>query len=78
MPKFQANMNYITPSPPSSMKQCNKSAKCCKISYGTTFDERQLCSENHEVTVHRMSILPSKEKKLTGSVLVCIIGMIFW
>ena len=26
MPKFQANMNYIPPSPPSSMKQCNKSA----------------------------------------------------
>ena len=26
MPKFEANMNYILPSPPSSMKQCNKSA----------------------------------------------------
>ena len=26
MPKFKANMNYIPPSPPSSMKQCNKSA----------------------------------------------------
>ena len=26
MPKFEANMNYISPSPPSSMKQCNKSA----------------------------------------------------
>ena len=26
MPKFEANMNYIHPSPPSSMKQCNKSA----------------------------------------------------
>ena len=26
MPKFDANMNYIHPSPPSSMKQCNKSA----------------------------------------------------
>ena len=26
MPKFEANMNYIPPSPPSSMKQCNKSA----------------------------------------------------
>ena len=25
MPKFEANMNYIPPSPPSSMKQCNKS-----------------------------------------------------
>ena len=24
MPKFEANMNYIPPSPPSSMKQCNK------------------------------------------------------
>ena len=24
--KFEANMNYIPPSPPSSMKQCNKSA----------------------------------------------------
>ena len=26
MPKFEANINYIHPSPPSSMKQCNKSA----------------------------------------------------
>ena len=26
MPKFEANMNYIHTSPPSSMKQCNKSA----------------------------------------------------
>ena len=26
MPKFDANMNYIYPSPPSSMKQRNKSA----------------------------------------------------
>ena len=26
MPKFEANMNYIPSSPPSSMKQCNKSA----------------------------------------------------
>ena len=26
MPKFEVNMNYIPPSPPSSMKQCNKSA----------------------------------------------------
>ena len=26
MPKFEANMNHIPPSPPSSMKQCNKSA----------------------------------------------------
>ena len=26
MSKFEANMNYIPPSPPSSMKQCNKSA----------------------------------------------------
>ena len=26
MPKFEANMNYIPPSPPSFMKQCNKSA----------------------------------------------------
>ena len=26
MPKFKANMNYIPPSPPSSMTQCNKSA----------------------------------------------------
>ena len=26
MPKFEANMNYIPPGPPSSMKQCNKSA----------------------------------------------------
>ena len=26
MPKFEANMNYIPPSPRSSMKQCNKSA----------------------------------------------------
>ena len=26
VPKFEANMNYIPPSPPSSMKQCNKSA----------------------------------------------------
>ena len=26
MPKFEANMNYIPLSPPSSMKQCNKSA----------------------------------------------------
>ena len=26
MPKFEANLNYIPPSPPSSMKQCNKSA----------------------------------------------------
>ena len=26
MPKFEANMNYIHPSPQSSMKQCNKSA----------------------------------------------------
>ena len=25
MPKFEINMNYIPPSPPSSMKQCNKS-----------------------------------------------------
>ena len=26
VPKFEANMNYIPPSPPSSMKQCSKSA----------------------------------------------------
>ena len=26
MPKFEANMNFTPPSPPSSMKQCNKSA----------------------------------------------------
>ena len=26
MPKFEANMNYIPPSPPSSVKQCNKNA----------------------------------------------------
>ena len=26
MSKFEANMNYIHPSSPSSMKQCNKSA----------------------------------------------------
>ena len=26
MPNFEENMNYIPPSPPSSMKQCNKSA----------------------------------------------------
>ena len=26
MPKFEASMNYIHTSPPSSMKQCNKSA----------------------------------------------------
>ena len=26
MPKFEANMNYMPLSPPSSMKQCNKSA----------------------------------------------------
>ena len=26
MPKFEANMNYIPPSPASSMKQSNKSA----------------------------------------------------
>ena len=26
MPKFKANMNYIPPSPPSSMEYCNKSA----------------------------------------------------
>ena len=26
MPKFEANRNYKPPSPPSSMKQCNKSA----------------------------------------------------
>ena len=26
MPKFEANMNYIPTSPPSSMKQCTKSA----------------------------------------------------
>ena len=26
MPKFEANMNYIPPSPANSMKQCNKSA----------------------------------------------------
>ena len=34
MPKCEANMNYIPPSPPRSMKQCSY----CKISYGTTFD----------------------------------------
>ena len=26
MSKFKANMNYISPGPPNSMKQCNKSA----------------------------------------------------
>ena len=26
MPKFEGNMNYIPPSSPSSMKQCNKNA----------------------------------------------------
>ena len=26
MPKFETNMTYIPPSPPSSMKQCNKRA----------------------------------------------------
>ena len=26
MPKFEANVNYIPPSPPSYIEQCNKSA----------------------------------------------------
>ena len=26
MPKFEANTNYVPPSPPSYMKQCNKSS----------------------------------------------------
>ena len=35
MPKFEANMNYIPPSPSSSMKQCNKSAT---VKFQATFD----------------------------------------
>ena len=37
MPKFEANMNYIPPTAPSSMKQCNKSATVKFHIYGTTF-----------------------------------------
>ena len=37
MPKFEANMIYVPPSLPSSMKQCNKSTTV-KFHIGTTFD----------------------------------------
>ena len=45
--KFEANMNYVPPSSPSTMKLCSKKSYC-KISYGTTFDSttpKQSCSD---------------------------------
>ena len=46
VPKFEANMNYIPPSPPSSMKQCNKSAtvKFHMEHLLTTTTRKQSCS----------------------------------
>ena len=46
VPKFEANMNYIPPSPPSSMKLCNKSAtvKFYMELLFTTTTRKQSCS----------------------------------
>ena len=46
MPEFEANMNYIPQSPPSSMKQCNKSAtvKFHMELILTTATRKQSCS----------------------------------
>ena len=46
MSKFEANMNYIPPSPPSSMKQCNKSAtvEFHMELFLTTTTQKQSCS----------------------------------
>ena len=46
MPKFEANMNYIPPSPPTSLKQCNKSAtvKFHMELLLTTTTQKQSCS----------------------------------
>ena len=46
MPKFEVNMNYTPPSPPSSMKQCNKSTT---VKFGmelllTATTRKQSCS----------------------------------
>ena len=48
MPKFEANMNFIPPSPPSSMKQCNKSATVTfHMELLLTTTTRQWCDTIH-------------------------------
>ena len=46
MPEFEANMSYVPQSPPSSMKQCNKSAtvKFHMELLLTTTTHKQSCS----------------------------------
>ena len=55
MPEFEANMNYILPSPPSSMKQCNKSAtvKFHMELILTTTTRKQSCSYATPLTFRR-------------------------
>ena len=55
MPEFEANMNYIPQSPPSSMKQCNKSAtvKFHMELLLTTTTRKQSCSCATPLTFRR-------------------------
>ena len=53
MPKFEANMNYIPPSPPSCMKQCNNNAtvKFHMELLLTTTTRKQSCSGAKPLTL---------------------------
>ena len=55
MPEFEANMNCIPPIPPSSMKQCNKSAtvKFHMELILTTTTRKQSCSGATPLTFRR-------------------------
>ena len=55
MPEFKANMNSIPQSPPSSMKQCNKSAtvKFHMELLLTTTTRKQSCSGATPLTFRR-------------------------
>ena len=55
MPDFEANINYIPQSPPSSMKQCNKSAtvKFHMELILTTTTRKQSCSCATSLTFRR-------------------------
>ena len=58
MPKLEANRNYIHPSPPSSMKQCNKSAtvKCHMERLLTTTTRKQSRSSATPYVICRLGM----------------------
>ena len=65
MPKFEANMNYISPNPPSTMKQWNKSATVkfhMKLLLTTTTRKQSRSGATPE---------PSNPSAVTGGV-ICI------